>query len=67
MEFIKIIFLSVCLVFLSGLIIREAVRYRGDIRAVFEAIESKALEFIGAWVLGITLRMEERAACVYAS
>ena len=32
------------------------------IRTIAETICSKAREFIGAWVLGISLFMEERAA-----
>ena len=33
-----------------------------NIRAVINTIRSKAREFIGAWVLGVILYMEEQTA-----
>lgn len=59
MLFIKILFLSLLVVVGLGSAAYFAVNDRTD-------IHTQVYEFIGAWILGISLWMEERVACYYA-
>lgn len=58
MDVIRTIALCLYLVFLGWLAVRAMSEFRVDIRA----LKTKFIEFIGAWVLGISLYMEERTA-----
>ena len=62
MGFIRLIALSIYIVFLAGLVVRSALTECCDIRSTTDVIYTKILEFIGAWILGIGLWMEERVA-----